>query len=413
MSSISSTTSYSSIFSEEQLSYLLNLPEVSDALQKLNNHTVYFTVTLTDSIKQTLFDRLGLDLSSLSHIPMRWIKGDTPSHVDLSSQSFEKTYLVYLNDSVGSLVVDGQSFPISENTGYIFDESLPHFTEGTGDTPRLLLGPMSESGISVGGPILAYYNTEADALLGGGNYIAYGDWTIGNIFFGSLGSITQWKIASNSSGTSSQLSTYNIGDVLISDGSYYMYPAPGAICLLEGTGILCADGILRPIERLEKGMLVKTLEHGDVAVDVIGKSVLHHKKENDPRDRLFVYKGKKGEKDLVLTGGHSVLVDHLTVQQAKQVIELMGAIFMTDTKFRLPACLDEKALPYEKDDEVVNIYHICLVNEDPKLNYGVYADGILVETCQKECKFSSTMMVITFLHLWTFKTSILNKHSII
>jgi hypothetical protein len=167
--------------------------------------------------------------------------------------------------------------------------------------------------------------------------------------------------------------------------SLYTVPQlPSVPCFLEGSLILCADGVYRPIETLSKGVMVKTFEHGDVAIDVVGKSVLHHKKDNDKRDRLFVY--KTDAEDLVLTGGHSVLVDQLTVPQVKDILSTMGNIFMTDTKFRLPSCLDDRAEPYERYDESFSIYHICLSNQNPELNYGVYSNGgMLVETCQKEC----------------------------
>ncbi len=180
--------------------------------------------------------------------------------------------------------------------------------------------------------------------------------------------------------TSTQQFTNNV----TSSSSYLVPTLPSVPCFLEGSLILCADGVYRPIETLSKGVMVKTFEHGDVAIDVVGKSVLHHKKDNDKRERLFVY--KTDAEDLVLTGGHSVLVDQLTVPQVKDILSMMGNIFMTDTKFRLPSCLDDRAEPYERYDESFTIYHICLTNQNPELNYGVYSNGgTLVETCQKEC----------------------------
>jgi hypothetical protein len=34
-------------------------------------------------------------------------------------------------------------------------------------------------------------------------------------------------------------------------------------------------------------------------------------------------------------------------------------------------------------EESVNIYHIALENENYYSNYGIYANGLLVETCSK------------------------------
>jgi hypothetical protein len=31
----------------------------------------------------------------------------------------------------------------------------------------------------------------------------------------------------------------------------------------------------------------------------------------------------------------------------------------------------------------MNIYHIALENDDPYMNYGIYANGLLVESCSK------------------------------
>ena len=57
---------------------------------------------------------------------------------------------MYLTDSRGVLIVDGESMPIRKGTGVIFRQGLVHETRGTGNEPRLLLGPMSEHGFPVG-----------------------------------------------------------------------------------------------------------------------------------------------------------------------------------------------------------------------------------------------------------------------
>jgi hypothetical protein len=55
---------------------------------------------------------------------------------------------------------------------------------------------------------------------------------------------------------------------------------------------------------------------------------------------------------------------------------------VTDDKYRLMAHLDNRAVPYEKEG-VFNIYHIALENENNYWNYGIFANGLLVETCSK------------------------------
>jgi hypothetical protein len=57
------------------------------------------------------------------------------------------------------------------------------------------------------------------------------------------------------------------------------------------------------------------------------------------------------------------------------------SVFVTDDKYRLPVCFDERATPHNtEEDEQVVIFHLALDNENENLNYGIYANGLLVET---------------------------------
>ena len=46
------------------------------------------------------------------------------------------------------------------------------------------------------------------------------------------------------------------------------------------------------------------------------------------------------------------------------------------------ACLDERAEPY-LEEGLFNIWHFALENNDYYMNYGIYANGLLVETSSK------------------------------
>jgi hypothetical protein len=59
--------------------------------------------------------------------------------------------------------------------------------------------------------------------------------------------------------------------------------------------------------------------------------------------------------------------------------ELMGDIFITDNKYRLMACVDDRTESYEAEG-LFTIWHFALDNEQYTWNYGVYANGLLVET---------------------------------
>ena len=128
------------------------------------NGTSYFSIPLSLSMKKSLFEKFNLDFSNKDSVPMRWIKGDILPHKDKGTKTFHKTHLVYLNDNPGKFIVDGSSYPINKGIGYIFDEGLYHETVETGDEPRLLMGPMSEEGFSVGGPTTINADGQTDII---------------------------------------------------------------------------------------------------------------------------------------------------------------------------------------------------------------------------------------------------------
>jgi hypothetical protein len=76
------------------------------------------------------------------------------------------------------------------------------------------------------------------------------------------------------------------------------------------------------------------------------------------------------------------LVDSLTDEEEKDTVDMLGRIFITDNKYRLMACIDKRAKPYKKEG-LFEIWHFALENTDYYMNYGVYANGLLVESCSK------------------------------
>jgi hypothetical protein len=192
--------SIQNIFTASDLEYLNNLPEVLEAKALLNNRKVaHFSITLPESIRSTLQERLNLDLSTVSKIPLRWIKGDTPSHIDTGASPFEHTYLVYINDSEGSFVLGNESYPIEANTAFVFSEGIHHKTEGTGLEPRLLIGPMNEMAEPVGGTTTSIYyfatKYDADNATVSIAYNTIPNYLVGDISSGTIGTITSWRIS--------------------------------------------------------------------------------------------------------------------------------------------------------------------------------------------------------------------------
>jgi hypothetical protein len=383
------TSVYSNVLSAEELQYLNNLPEVLRAKASLDarqSGMVYLSVPVTEVIRSTLEARFGLRIPADASIPMRWIKGDSAPHIDRGASAFENTYLMYLNDSPGELIIDSQTYAIEANTGFIFNEGISHETQGTGSVARLLLGPMNELAEPVGSP-MTYYPTQADALAYTNPYGDGGTYEVGqNGPFGPGGGYTSWRLASNSSGSSPQNVVYQNGDILISDGSYNLYPA--APCFLQGTTILCeVDGVEQylPVEQLKKGTLVKTSLDGFKPVVLIGNgSLLNPGNDERTENRLYKCSASKYPQltsDLYITGCHSILESKITDQQKEDTIKHLGRIFVTDKKYRIMAFIDERAEPWNSEG-TYTIWHFALENENERTNYGVYANGgLLVETC--------------------------------
>jgi hypothetical protein len=217
-----------------------------------------------------------------------------------------------------------------------------------------------------------YSDTESDTLAGTTFYYNPGQFTI--LPPGTVGGYFDWRITSNSTGTSSQAGTYNENDVLISDGIYYLYPE-GVVCFGKGSMIQCEGGSV-PVEELKVGMKVKTLKHGYKAVTLLGTSVIRNRADSERvRERLYIYP----KEHLILTGGHSVLLDEVSGTQLERIKESFGKIHFTEGKIRLMAMDDDEAEPYLKKGPFP-IYNFVLEAPNEHTNYGVFANGKLVES---------------------------------
>jgi hypothetical protein len=167
-------------------------------------------------------------------------------------------------------------------------------------------------------------------------------------------------------------------------GTIFIYNEP-IVCFLEGTKILTDIGYL-PIQTLRKGYLIKTVNNNYVPIDMISYRDMENTIcEERIKDKLYVCSNKEYPsvfEDLIITGCHSILVDELSEEEREKTIDVLGQAYVTDNKYRLPACVDKRAQPYEKEG-VFRIYHIALENDDYFMNYGIYANGLLVETASK------------------------------
>lgn len=191
---------------------------------------------------------------------------------------------------------------------------------------------------------------------------------------------------------------YNQGYQTIYKTNKPLYIPPTPPCFKKDTKILTDKGYI-PVQYLRKGDLVKTFRNEYKAIEMIGKKLLTHDASQERnKTQLFVYRRNQYPEimeDLVLTGCHSILVDRFSCdQQREKTIETNGDIYVTDKRYRLPAVADEKAMIFEASGDYM-IYHFALENEDYYMNYGIYANGLLVETCSKRyLKECSDMMLI-------------------
>jgi hypothetical protein len=206
-----------------------------------------------------------------------------------------------------------------------------------------------------------------------------------------IASPTDLRDVKSITGTTNLEDDLNIITITMSDNTVYnVYVMVLRNCFLEGTKILCYiddEEKYIPIEQMKPGILVKTPNNGYVAVNTIG-----HSKIYNPADKLRgenrLYKRTSKDypeliEDLIVTGCHSVLVedDRITPEIREKTKELFKhEIMLTDKKIRLLTCLDELAEPYEEEG-VFTIWHFALEHFDDYMNYGVWANGLLMETC--------------------------------
>lgn len=173
------------------------------------------------------------------------------------------------------------------------------------------------------------------------------------------------------------------------------------VCFAEDTDILCLDNdtgneIYVNVKNLKEGTYVKTLNSGYIPVyktksrDINYKNNINKTEIERTSDRIFKYeKDENMTKDLFLTGSHAILKDELTDDETIKVKQFMKNLLKQDTdmmpvtegKFRLMCMYDKNAELINEQDTTV--YHVALEHSDNNMNYGIYANGKLVESCSK------------------------------
>jgi hypothetical protein len=400
------------VFETDDINNILNNDVVQQKRKLLKNtNKIRFSLEVNDIIKNKLTNAFNLpSMNNMSEIPMTWIKGNTPEHKDVSiDESFKNTYLLYLTDSYGNFVINEDKYDMLSNTGYIFNEGLSHKTIDIEDnSERLLVGPINEYCTPVG---TAYVINPATGSSNGGNIITITDlyvpftdrlptsytvtstWDNNTITSSAITLIDNYTIQITMQprsywddaeiGVNYLFVTFPTGDFVFI--GQYTYTQP-VICFKEDTKILTDKGYL-PIQELKKGDLVKTLHNDYLPIDMIGKREMYHTAVSERiKDQLYTCsKDQYPElfEDLVITGLHSILVDKFKSDEKEKVSALLGKKIITDHKYCLPVCVDERSSVYANPGNYT-IYHLVLTSKNENTNYGIYANGLLTESCSKK-----------------------------
>ena len=160
-------------------------------------------------------------------------------------------------------------------------------------------------------------------------------------------------------------------------------------CFNEGTKILSLNKNLReeyiPIENLRKGDYVKTYKHGYKKIDLIGNNPMLNNPDKFSECMYIMQKTEENGliEDLIVTGGHSILVDNIDILK-RENDKILGSSIKIDDKYLLVASLSKQFIKIENNN-LYTYYHFILENNgNNDKRYGVWANGILTETPSKK-----------------------------
>jgi hypothetical protein len=159
-------------------------------------------------------------------------------------------------------------------------------------------------------------------------------------------------------------------------------------CFNENTKILCLKN------DIEEYVLVQDLKKGDLVKTYSNLNSLDYKKIVLIGKRQFINNPDIWSKcmykmgDLIVTGGHSILVDELS-EEDKEKEELLNRQEMVDDKRLVWAGLSHLFTKLD-DKNKYTYYHFVLEDEETEDNtlYGVWANGVLVETIKRKDFFA-------------------------
>jgi hypothetical protein len=187
------------------------------------------------------------------------------------------------------------------------------------------------------------------------------------------------------------INSQQISTIPSTGGTVYKGVQPS--CFNFDTKILCLNHLFEeeyiPIQNLKSGDLVKTYLHGYRRIDLIGKISFAN---NPNKWNHCMYKMVKTEEnglleDLILTGGHSILVDSISEEEQKRLDKFGLSDFPVqnkiDNKYLLLASVSDEFIKLTGSD-IYTCYHLVLeTNGNDDKEFGIWANGILTETTSK------------------------------
>jgi hypothetical protein len=317
--------------------------------------------------------------------------------------AYTDTGLIRDNDITTTYSYNIPGFINKQYTVYLVAKNILGYTTPVSSSVTVLITPLIPSILSTNsysyyapGTLFIDISDNVNLLTNG----VYYNYSFDGITYGNSGvaktADTTYQLTINDTGNASILLTKTRYPTLYVRAQNTAAASPPAtigpvevyqiICFNHDTRIFTNKGY-RKIQELKKGDLVKTYKHGFKKIYLMGKKDFTHR-PTPYRSKNHLYRCSKSQypellEDLIITGCHSILVDdYVDEAQYNRVVELYGHVYITDDKYRLPVCADERATIYEKPGKYT-VYHIALENERYCGNYGIYANGLLVESTSK------------------------------
>ena len=199
-----------------------------------------------------------------------------------------------------------------------------------------------------------------------------------------------FNLATDKNGGISTISALAISGAFITENqtTFTIQTVEDPSCFNEGTKILCLNKNVEeeyiPVENLRTGDLVKSYKHGYRKIELIGKNPMIN---NPEKFNECMYKMEKTDDnglvdDLIVTGGHAVLVDDLGSCKEENDL-IFGKTMMIDDKYLLLCAVSNDFVKLENTN-LYTYYHFILENNgNDDERFGVWANGVLTETPSK------------------------------